>query len=104
MFEDAITYPIPCKDLVSLVSTIITPKIVPRLYPLIIGEHGTGKTCLIQLALNGLKEPNGIVYVDTPSIFAGETPIKVVQAMQKALDWTEDPVIDSNKDGCSDSF
>jgi hypothetical protein len=34
--------------------------------PLIIGEHGTGKTSLIKLAVNGMDEPKGIVYVDIP--------------------------------------
>ena len=74
----------------------------PRSYPLIIGEHGTGKTSLIELALKRLKEPKGEVYVDIP--FNTETPIQVVEAMQEALGWTEDPVIDLKKDGCSDSL
>lgn len=59
------------------------------MYPLIIGESGTGKTSLIKLALNKLEEPKGVIYVDIPYIF--DTPIQIIGIMQKALGWTADP-------------
>ena len=58
----------------------ITPKDYPVLYPLIIREHGTGKMSLIRLALNSLKEPKGVVYVDVP--IKNDSPVDFVKAMQ----------------------
>jgi KaiC/GvpD/RAD55 family RecA-like ATPase len=83
------------KELVNQVRNLIAPTATPRLYPLIIGEHGTGKTSLIQFAVNGLEEPKGIVYVDVP--VEDESPVDLAQAMQQALGWNPDLVIDSNK-------
>ena len=57
---------IPREDLVKEIRVIVTPTAKTRCYPLIIGEHGTGKSSLIKLAVDGLKEPKGVVYVDTP--------------------------------------
>ena len=74
----------------------------PQSYPLIIGEHGTGKTSLIKLALERMKAPKGVIYVDMP--YNIQRPIQVVEAMQNAFGWTKDPLIDLNKDGCSDSL
>jgi len=58
--------------------------IIPR-KPLIVGEHGTGKTSLIKLAINGINEPKGIVYVDIP--LRCDLEVNVTQAMQEALGW-----------------
>jgi len=66
-----------------------------RLYPLIIGEHGTGKTSLIQLAVDSLKEPKGVIYIDVP--VEDESPVDLAQAMQQPLGWNPDPVIDSDE-------
>ena len=33
-----------------------------------------------------------------------ETPSDVLETLQEALGWTGDPVIDLDKDGCSDSL
>jgi ABC-type Mn2+/Zn2+ transport system ATPase subunit len=54
-----------------------------RLYPLIIGEHGTGKTSLISLAVNDINEPKGVVYVDIP--LECDSAVNIAKAMQKAL-------------------
>ena len=66
-----------------------------RLYPLIIGEHGTGKTSLVKLAVNGMDEPKGIVYVNTPRDCGDDGT--VTKAMQKALGWSPDQLIDSSE-------
>jgi len=71
---------------------LITPSAESRLYPLVVGEHGTGKTSLIQLAVNGLKEPKGVVCIDVP---IKNKPF--AEAMQKALGWKLDLVSDSGK-------
>jgi KaiC/GvpD/RAD55 family RecA-like ATPase len=81
--------------LVDEVKMLITPSAESRLYPLVVGEHGTGKTSLIQHAVNSLEEPKGIVYVDVP--VEDESPVDLAQAMQQALGWNPDPFIDSNK-------
>jgi hypothetical protein len=47
-------------------------------------------------------EPKGVVYVDIP-LECG-TPVKVAEAMQMALGWSPDPVIDSEKCKYSSSF
>ena len=69
------------EELVNEVRNLITPTARSQFYPLIIGEHGTGKTSLIQLAVNGLEEPKGIVYVDVP--VEDESPVDPAQAMQQ---------------------
>ncbi|OLE53257.1 MAG: hypothetical protein AUG51_14040 [Acidobacteria bacterium 13_1_20CM_3_53_8] len=82
----------PTQSLVEEIRQLITPAEKSRLYPLIIGEHGTGKTSLIKLAVNGIDEPKGIVYVDIPIKCGLE-----VQAMQNALGWSPDQLIDSRE-------
>jgi KaiC/GvpD/RAD55 family RecA-like ATPase len=79
------------------VRTLVTPTENSRLYPLIIGEHGTGKTSLIQLAVDGVNKdgPKGIAYVDMPDKCNSEA--KVVKVLQEALGWSPDPVIDSGE-------
>jgi len=61
----------------------------PVLYPIIIGEHGTGKTTLINLAIGSLNGPEGIIYVDVP--VEDDSPIHLTKAMQEALAWNPDP-------------
>jgi len=72
---------------------LITPTTESRSYPVLIGEHGTGKTTLIRLAVDGLEEPKGVVYVDVPNT----EPSQFIKAMQEALGWNPDPLIDSGK-------
>ena len=90
-----IKHTIPCKPLVEEIKQLITPTKEGRLYPLIIGEHGTGKTSLIKLAVNGTDEPKGVVYVDIPIQCGLE--VDVTKAMQKALGWSLDQSIDSSE-------
>jgi hypothetical protein len=66
VFQEAIKHTILRKPLVEEIRQLITPAEESRLYSLIIGEHGTGKTSLMTLAVNGINEPKGIVYVDIP--------------------------------------
>src|SRR4051812_20366929 len=66
VFEEEIEATIPRKSLAEKIRQITTPAGKSRLYPLIIGEQGTGKTSLITLAVNGIDEPKGIVYIDIP--------------------------------------
>jgi hypothetical protein len=102
VFEEAIEDTIPRTPLVKEIRQLTTPARKSRLYPLIIGEHGTGKTSLITLAVNGMKEPKGVVYVDIPLEL--DSVGKVAEAMQKALAWSPDKVIDSSERKYSSSF
>jgi F0F1-type ATP synthase alpha subunit len=92
---EAIEDIIPRKPLVEKIRQITTPAGKSRLYPLIIGEHGTGKTSLITLAVNGTDKPKGVVYVDIP--LECDSAVNVLKAMQKALGWSPDQVIDSSE-------
>jgi hypothetical protein len=83
---------IPRKALVKEIRLLITSTKEVCLYPLIIGEHGTGKTSLIQLAVNGIDKPKGVVYVDIPLQCKKEDD--VVGVMKKGLGWSSDRVID----------
>jgi Cdc6-like AAA superfamily ATPase len=102
VFEEEIEDIIPRKSLVEKIRQIITPAGKSRLYPLIIGEHGTGKTSLITLAVNDIDEPKGIVYVDIP--LECDSAVNVANAMQKALGWSPDQVIDSSERNYNTSF
>jgi hypothetical protein len=102
VFEEAIEDTIPRKPLVEKIRRITTPAGKSRFYPLIIGEHGTGKTSLITLAVDNMDEPKGVVYVDIPRKCDSE--FDVVKAMQKTLGWSPDPVIDSENRNYSSSF
>jgi len=42
-----------------------------------------------------LKEPKGVIYVD--AIVDDESRVDLAEAMQQALGWNPDPVIDSDK-------
>jgi len=74
--------------LVDVVRKLITPTAESRLYPLIIGEQGTGKTSLIKLAVDGMKEPKGVIYIDMP--LRCDSEVHVAKAMQQALGWIPD--------------
>jgi KaiC/GvpD/RAD55 family RecA-like ATPase len=102
VFEEEIEATIPRESLVEKIRQITTPAGKSRLYPLIIGEHGTGKTSLITLAVNDIDEPKGIVYVDIP--LECDSPVNVAKAMQKALGWSPDQVIDSSERNYNTSF
>ena len=52
--------------------------------------------------MNGIDEPKGVVYVDIP--LECDSAVKVVGAMQKALEWSPDPVIDPKERKYSSSF
>jgi hypothetical protein len=76
---------IPWKELVSSITNLIKPEGTVGNYYLIIGEHGTGKTTLGQLAIKDLPEPKGVFYVDIPNNSDKES--SVVDAFQRAIDW-----------------
>ena len=76
---------IPRQDLIETVKNLITPNADARFYPLICGEHGTGKTSLIKLIIGGMNEPKGVVYVDIP--MKKNTPVHLAQEIKKAIDF-----------------
>ena len=90
-------YIIPRNPLIEEIKEIITPTEESRLYPLIVGEHGTGKTSLIRLAVNSMNEnkPKGVVYVDIP--IGCDLEVNVTKAVQEALGWSPDPLINPSK-------
>jgi predicted AAA+ superfamily ATPase len=69
-----------------------------RGYSLVIGEHGTGKTSLVQIAVNEIKAPKGVVYVEIPNADDINTnPTAIVEALRDALGWAPNPAIDPPK-------
>jgi hypothetical protein len=90
------------KELVDDVKKLIAPTAGSGLYHLIIGEHGTGKTSLIQLAVDDLKEPKGVIYVDMP--LRCDLEVHIAKAVQQALGWMPDQVIDSGECNYSSSL
>ena len=96
IFSDSLDSPLPREALVDKVRKVIAPSERSRGYSLIIGENGTRKTSLVQLTVNSLKEPKGIAYVMIPNTNdVIMNPAVVINAVQKALGWTLDPVLDS---------
>ena len=81
---------------------VTTPAGKSRLYPVIIGEHGTGKTSLIKLAVDGMNEPKGVVYIDVD--IEDDLQLDIAGVMRMALGWSPDQVIDSSKCNYSRSF
>ena len=75
--------------------TLINPNSVGGFYPLVIGQNGVGKTILIKMAINTLPSPKGIIYIDIP--MDEEGPLNFIKALQKAIGWTEDPILDASK-------
>ena len=83
------------------VSSILTPRAKRPFYPVIIGEQGTGKTSLILLAINDMKVPKGVIYVDCPQ----NKPGYVAEEMKKALDFNPPTKFDpDNLPGILDVF
>ena len=95
VFKKAINNIIRRESLVEEIRQLITPTKESRLYPLVIGEHGTGKTSLIKLAVDGMDEPKGIVYVDVD--INGDSEPHIAEAMRSAMGWYPDQVIDPDK-------
>ncbi|KAI9764022.1 MAG: hypothetical protein M1839_006053 [Geoglossum umbratile] len=95
-FSELVRDPLPRDALVSEAKKLITPEKEPQGYSLVIGEHGAGKTSLIQLTINSLKDPKGIVYVMIPNTDDVNTnPTIVIDEVRDALGWSSDPVLDS---------
>ena len=74
--------------LIKAVMGVITPRAKSRGYPLIIGEHGTGKTCLLRLAVNEIEKSRkaksrGIIYARVPS--KKEEPRELSEVIGTAL-------------------
>ena len=97
VFRSAIDYPIPRNSLVEKIRCYTTPTKESQLYSLIIGEYGTGKTNLIELAVNGMdkNEPKGVVYFDIPIWCDSEA--NVANAMREAFGPSPGQLIDSSK-------
>jgi polynucleotide 5'-kinase involved in rRNA processing len=61
-----IQFLIPRDDSVEEIRKLIEPSEEKRPYPLIIGEHGTGKTSLIRMAISRMSKARDIIYLDLP--------------------------------------
>jgi len=55
---------------------------------------------VIELAVNGVNEPKGVIYVDMPTVC--ELEAQVVLAMQEALGWSPDDSIDAGERNTAD--
>jgi KaiC/GvpD/RAD55 family RecA-like ATPase len=99
VYQKKIAYVIPRNSLVEEIRHLITPTGESRLYPVIIGEHGTGKTSLIELAVNGMDELKGVAYADMD-----DAETDAAQVMREALGWSPDPLLDSDKCNCCSSL
>jgi hypothetical protein len=73
---------IPRDDLRKEIEKLITPSDAEPFYPVIIGEHGTGKTSLVLHTINNMKEPKGVVYIDCP---ARQRNVSLAQEIRSAL-------------------
>jgi MoxR-like ATPase len=90
-FYYKINDPLPRDELVKEVRRLIMPDKQSRGYSLIVGEHGTGKSSLIQLAINELKLPKGIVYLTIPNTDDVDVnPLMIVETLREAFGWTKD--------------
>jgi len=101
VFQGASEYAIPRHPL-EKIKKLTTPAGHSQLYPLIIGEPGTGKTRLIEIAVDGMDEPKGVVYVDIPIQCSSE--VDVARAMREALGWSSDQSLDSSQGNYSSPF
>ena len=81
--------------LVENIRQLIIPAEEDGVYPVIVGEHGTGKTSLIKLTVDGMNEPKGVVYVDVGNDQVDEADI--AQVVRNAMGWSPDPLIDSKQ-------
>jgi hypothetical protein len=102
VFEETIEHTIPRTALVEEIRQVITPAGASRLYPVIIGEHGTRKTSLIKLAVDGMDEPKAVIYIDLD--IDDDSQFDIAEVMRMALGWSPDQVIDSSKRNYSNSF
>lgn len=75
--------------------SLLTPSSTGRPYPLVIGQLGVGKTTLVQLAVNALPTPKGVIYVDIP--MADASPAPFIKALQKSIGWSADPILDASR-------
>lgn len=83
------------KALQDKVRFLITPSSNRRFYPLVIGQHGVGKTTLRQMALPSpiyIDIPMDPIYIDIPMDDEGSVHFK--DALQKAIGWSADPILD----------
>ena len=85
VIQKAIENIIPRNSLIEEIRQLITPAEESRFYPLIIGEHGTGKTSLIKLAVDGMDEPKGVIYLDVD--IDDDSELDIAEAMRIALGW-----------------
>ena len=102
VFKEAIEHTIPRKRLVEEIRELITPNDKGYGYPLIVGEYGAENTRLIKLALNGMDEPKGVVYVDIP--IDCELEVDVANEIGNALGWSPDQLIGSSQRKCNSSL
>jgi len=99
VFQKKITYALLRNPLVEEIRHLLTPTEESRLYPVIIGEHGTGKASLLELAVNGMDEPKGVAYVDMD-----DAETDAAQMIREALGWSPDQLLDSDKRNCCSSL
>lgn len=74
---------------------VIIPNSKGGYYSLVIGQHGVGKTTLVKLTTNASPSPKGIIYINIP--FGENHPVHFMSALQKAIGWSEDPILDASK-------
>lgn len=72
----------------------MTPSPMGWLYPLVLGQHGFGKTILVHLAINALPSPKGVIYFDVAS---GVGPVPFIAALQQSIGWYADLILDASK-------
>jgi hypothetical protein len=97
VFKEEIQHTISRQALVEEIRQFITPADKGRLYPLVIGEHGTRKTSLIKLTVNGIDKPKGVAYVDIP--LECDSQDDVIEAMRIGLGWSPNQVFKRNYSG-----
>jgi hypothetical protein len=102
VFQEAVEHIIPRKALVEEIRRVTTPVRESRLYPVIIGEHRTGKTSLIKFIMDGMDEPKGVVYLDIN--LNEDSELNVAKLLRNALGWSPDQVIDPIKRNYSSSL
>ena len=76
------------KTLADELAWCLTPSEYGSGYFSIVGEHGTGKTTLVQLILHHLEKPKGSIYVDCAKV-GPSSSIKVINFFKMAMDYTD---------------
>jgi hypothetical protein len=87
---------------VEKIRQLITPAEESRFFPVIVGDCGTENTRLIKLAVNGMDEPKGVVYVDIP--IECDLEANVTNELRNALRWSPDLLVDSRECNCNNSL